>query len=127
MERETTRAARARVPMDPRQLDRYRREDGMWAETDEQRADRLERAICRDALLDWVRARLGLLREPQRLSIELHYFEGLTYEQAGQRLGKASSTVKRAEKRAIRALRALKRSDESWILYCEIYRFGARR
>ena len=127
MERETTRAGRAGIAKPPRQMEKYATDDGMWAETDRERAVRLERAICRDMLLDWVRERLAELSEVQRVSIELRYFGGLTYVQAAKVLGRDPSSVKRAEKRAIRELRAMKRDDASWVLSCEVYRFGPGR
>lgn len=114
MERESTRAGRAGVSFAPHLLDHYTTADALWAETDEERRQRLVRAECRDALLDWVRAHLAGLREAQRAAIELHYFAGLTYEQAGYVLQRDPSVVKRAEKRAIRALRAMKAEDPTW-------------
>ena len=123
---ETTRAGRLGVVMDPHRMDlRFGRTDAMWAETEEQREERLERAQCRDVLLEWVRARLEGLSPAQRVSVELHYFEGLTLEQAAKRLGKDRSSVHRAEKRAVRVLRSLKRTDRSWIVPCRIYRNGS--
>mgnify|MGYP003337366629 CR=1 FL=1 len=43
--------------------------------------------------LDWVRERLEELSPPQRRSIELHYFEGLTLEQIAARLGLHASVI----------------------------------
>lgn len=128
MENETTRAGRLGIVMDPHRMDRrFTIEETLWAETDQMRAERLERAICRDLLLDWVRERLEALSVPQRRSIELHYFEGLTLEQTAQRLGRDKSSVSRAEKRALRELRAMKQQDTTWTVYCEVYRFGIVR
>ena len=128
MENETTRAGRLGIVMDPRKIDRrFTNEDALWAETERMRAARLERAICRDRLLDWVRERLEELSPPQRRSIELHYFEGLTLEQIAARLGRDKSTISRAEKRALRELRAMKQRDTAWVVYCEVYRFGVVR
>ena len=128
MENETTRAGRLGVVMNPQLMDRrFTNEETLWAETDRIRAERLERGICRDKLLDWVRERLEALSVPQRRSIELHYFEGLTLEQTALRLGRDKSSVSRAEKRALRELRAMKQRDTTWTVYCEIYRFGVLR
>ena len=128
MENETTRAGRLGVVMNPQLMDRrFTNEETLWAETDRMRAERLERAICRDKLLDWVRERLEALSVPQRRSIEMHYFEGLTLEQIAQRLGRDKSTISRAEKRALRELRAMKQQDTTWTIYCEVYRFGVVR
>jgi hypothetical protein len=121
---DTTRAGRLAVLMDPRHIDRFSTEEGMWAETAEQREDRLERAYCRDILLDWVRERLHALSDAQREAVELHFFVGLTYEQAAFLSGKHKSTIKRNIDRAITFFIAEKRRDPSWRIYAEFYRFG---
>lgn len=122
---DNTRAGRLAVLMDPRHIDRFSTEEGMWAETQEQREDRLERAQCRDVLLDWVRERLHALSDAQREAIELHFFVGLTFEQAAFLSGKNKSTVKRNVDRAIKFFIAEKRRDPSWRIYAEFYRYGS--
>ena len=57
-------------------------------------------------LLRWVRRHMGRrLTRRERHCLELHYFEGLTYRQIGERTGTAPSSAYRAVKRSLRKLR----------------------
>lgn len=126
-ERPTTRTERAAILVDPRNLDRYSDEDAMWSESEQERREALLRSACRDMLLTWAWAHLARLSPEQRKCIELRAFRGMTYERAGQCLGRTASTVKRNESRGLAKLRALRPEAGALPVYSEIYRFGPHK
>lgn len=73
-----------------------------WAETDRDIAEGLAWGEEKDRLLDWIRQIMNQrLSQVERQSIELYYFQGLTYRQAGRRLGLNPSSVLRAVRRGL--------------------------
>lgn len=123
----TTRAERAGITVDPRWLERFTNEDGMWAEAEIARADHHVRAICRDVLITWAWAHVQQLPEAQRASVELHFFRGLSMPRAGRLLGRHASALNRAKARAVESLRAARPRDGRIARYADLYRFGINR
>ena len=120
----TTRMDRLCIPKDPAWLDMLPARRGLWNETAVDAAQRLARAACEKRLLEWVCSRLGELSEAQRSAIQFHYLSGVPLRYAGVLLQRSPSTVMRAEKRAIRALRAMYRADPSLGPTVACYRKG---
>lgn len=72
-------------------------------------------AIDRAWLLRWVRARMeDRLTPRERHCVELYYFEGLSFAEAGARTGTHASSVCRAVQRAVGRLRAAAAEDPAW-------------
>lgn len=122
----TTRMERLSIPKDPAWIDSLPARRGLWAELPHETRYRLARAACEKRLLAWVRQRLDALSEAQRSAIELHYFARLPLRSVGSVVQRSPSTVLRAEKRAIRALRALYRADPGIARAVHFYRHGRR-
>ena len=120
----TTRMDRLCIPKDPSWLDMLPARRGLWSESEADTAQRLVRAACEKQLLEWVWLKLNELSEAQRSAIQFHYFSGMPLRYAGILLQRSPSTVMRAEKRAIRALRAMYRADPSLGPTVACYRKG---
>ena len=122
----STRIERLTFTTSPQWLDTLPARRGLWAENEGEKRCRLARAACEKRLLAWVRLKLDELSDVQRNAIELHYFGGLPLKHAGTLLHRNATTVMRAEKRAIRALRALYRADPSLAETVEGYKKGPK-
>lgn len=122
----TTRMERLSVPTHPAWFDQMPARRALWHETPEERRQRLMRAACAAHLLAWVRDQLDDLTEPQHHAIVLHYFFGLSLREAGRLLQRDAGTVLRAEKRALRLLRARYRATPALEPYVRLYRLGLR-
>ncbi len=106
MDRETWAERNARS-MNPLDLPKRAVEEGAWYESKEEIADKLAWGRRKAVLLRWVRLQMGRrLTARERHCIELVYFRGLSFRQAGAATGTRESSVHRATRRAIRKLRA---------------------
>lgn len=83
-----------------------------WHETERQVAERLTWGREKARLLAWVRRQMAhRLTECERAAVELHYFEGLSFRDAAERLRRNPSSVCRAVQRSIRKLRQAAAED----------------
>jgi DNA-directed RNA polymerase specialized sigma24 family protein len=77
-----------------------------WHETPERVRMELRRGAWNRARLEWVRTQMALrLTSRERECVELCYFRGLNFVQAGALTGTHRSSVFRAVERALRKLR----------------------
>jgi len=99
-------------------LDLERERDvGEWPATDG--------LVARAELQEHLSACVRRLREPYRSTVLLHYFEGLTLEEVGGRMGVPGSTVRTRLARALAELRGkLGRERETWGLLVAFAREG---
>lgn len=82
--------------------------------------------VARAELQEHLSACVRRLREPYRSTVLLHYFEGLTLEEVGRRMGVPGSTVRTRLARALAELRGkLGRERETWGLLVAFAREGA--
>lgn len=106
METKRTRAERQAVVMTPDVLRYFSLEQGAWHETREEVEAGLAWGNEKAHLLRWVRKQMARkLTARERRCVELYYFEGLTYREAGQITQTNASSVYRAVKRGLRKLR----------------------
>jgi len=103
---ERTRADRHESLLSPEIMWSFRIEQSAWHET---KAD-VDVAIAwgrrKAVLLAWVREQMHIaLTARERHCLELYYFRGLTYREAGAATGTNASSVYRAVQRSIRKLR----------------------
>ncbi|MFO7975637.1 MAG: sigma-70 family RNA polymerase sigma factor [Candidatus Hydrogenedentota bacterium] len=93
-------------PVDPANFDFVGETDSPWHETPEQIEDALDYGREKTRLLKWVRRHMRSKLTPrERRSIELLFFRGLTYREAGKRLGVHPSVVHRSVQRGLVRLR----------------------
>ena len=105
--RDRTRAGRNAVLMGPEAVRLFQTERGAWFETPEEIEAGLEWGKQKAELLQWVRRQMGRhLTVRERRCIELYFFEGLTYREAGEKTGTNASSVYRAVARSLRKIRA---------------------
>ncbi len=107
-----TRAARLGVCVPPELLADLPESAGMWHES----AEEVERALAwgerKQMLIAWVREMLRRrLSESERRCVELYFFEGLSYREAGARAGTTASSVHRGLQRALEKLREAAETD----------------
>jgi len=99
----------------PETLDCYATEQGLWHETEADIAKGLIEGQKKRLLLNWVRRQMRRdLSEVEQRAIQLYYFKGFSFREAGKRLGVTPSSVQRAVQRGIRKLRLAKKRDPSW-------------
>ncbi|MBX3176071.1 MAG: hypothetical protein KF886_01800 [Candidatus Hydrogenedentes bacterium] len=113
MEREFRRFGdRYQVTCCPELMAAYRNEDSPWSESEAEVAAAIAWGMEKARLLRWVRAQMRRrLTARQRRCIELYYFEGLTHEEVGRRLGCSTSSSCRSVQRGIARLRIAARVD----------------
>lgn len=105
--RDRTRAGRNAVLMESKALHLFENARGAWYETPEEIEAGLEWGKRKAELLTWVRRQIGRHLTPrERRCIELYFFEGLTYREAGEKTGTNASSVHRAVTRSLRKIRA---------------------
>lgn len=110
-----TRASKNAVHFSPAILDLFESTRGPWYETPEEIRAGIAKGARRAVLLDWVRAQMALrLTRREQDCIELYFFRGLTYEQAGHACGTEASSVWRGVQRGLRKLRLAREEDRSW-------------
>ena len=96
----------------PGWIEAFTNEQGLWHETEEDRARAVAEAKERARLLRWVRGQMARrLTRAERRAIELYYFQGLTYREAAARIGVNPTTVYRGVRRSIRKLRAAAKEE----------------
>ncbi len=101
-----SRASRFAVSIDPRWLERVENSRGAWYETSEEIESGLAWGHKKAALLRWVRRQMGRrLTRRERRCIELYYFRGKTFREAGSITKTNASSVHRAVARGVRKLR----------------------
>lgn len=77
-----------------------------WHETEAEVRQALRRGREKAAKLQWIRTRMVFdLTDFERHCLTLHYFQGLSYRQAGTILGASASTVCRHANRGVSKLR----------------------
>ena len=114
MERKT-RAERFARHFDPNWLREFPECRGAWFEDEKKVEEAINWGKEKAALLRWVRRMMGeRLTKREQYYLELYYFRGLTYIEAGRAAGKDPSTIHRAVKRGIRKLRFASQEDTSW-------------
>lgn len=107
-----TRAERLAVQVPADMLARMEEARGPWHETRAEVRSGLVWGADKAILMAWVRGRMAsLLTARERLCLELYYFEGLTYREAGRRTNTNASSVHRAVARGIGKLRAAAKDD----------------
>ena len=105
--RDRTRAGRNAILMGPEALHLFENARGAWYEPPEEIEAGLEWGKRKAELLAWVRRQIGRHLTPrERRCVELYFFEGLTYREAGEKTGTNASSVHRAVTRSLRKLRA---------------------
>lgn len=103
---ERTRAHRNESLLSPDIMRTYRVEQSAWYETEEEVRSGIKWGARKAVLLAWVREQMRTRLTPrERHCLELYYFRGLTYREAGDATGTNASSVYRAVQRAIRKLR----------------------
>lgn len=96
----------------PGWMEAFTNEQSLWHETEEDRAQAVAEAKERARLLRWVRRQMTRRLTPaERRAVELYYFQGLTYREAGARIGVNPTTVYRGVRRSIRKLRTAAREE----------------
>lgn len=107
MDHETRpRAERFKVVMSPDILKGFAIEQGAWYETQGEIEAGLRWGEEKARLLRWVRKQMTRrLTARERLYLELHFFEGLSFREAALRSGTNASSVHRGVTRALRKLR----------------------
>ncbi|MBX7259418.1 MAG: hypothetical protein K1Y02_23870 [Candidatus Hydrogenedentes bacterium] len=102
------RSERLITAMDPRLLRQMGIRLRAWYETEEEILEGLRWGRRKAELLQWVRRKMQRkLTARERRCVELYYFGGLTYAQAGYATGTNASSVLRAVRRSVNKLRAL--------------------
>ena len=90
----------------------FSNQDGLWYEAPDEVRQELRRGQNRARLLRWVRVQMVLvLTEDERLSLERHFFQGLSYRETSRESGVHLSSVYRTAQRAIRKLRRQAEAD----------------
>ncbi len=108
----TTRALRNEVLFRPAVFRYFPVESSAWYESPEAIAQGLTRGKEKDRLLRWVRRRMESdLTERERACVEIYYFQGLPFRQAGKQLGLHASSVCRITRRAVEKLRILAQQE----------------
>jgi len=103
---ERTRADRHESLLSPEIMRGFRIEQSAWHETRSDVADGVAWGFRKAVLLAWVREQMHLaLTARERHCLELYYFRGLTYREAGAATNTNASSVYRAVQRSIRKLR----------------------
>lgn len=103
---ERTRAHRHESFLSPELMRQYRVEQSAWYESEAEVRRGLTWGARKAVLLAWVREQMRTRLTPrERHCLELYYFRGLTYREAGAATGTNASSVHRAVQRAIRKLR----------------------
>ena len=96
----------------PEWMASFTNEEGLWHEREDDRARAGLEAEERARLLRWVRAQMARrLTQAERRAVELYFFEGLTYREAGARIGMNATSVYRGVARSIRKLRQAAAED----------------
>lgn len=81
-------------------------EQSAWHETESDIEACVKWGLRKAVLLAWVREQMHIALTPrERHCLELYYFRGMTYREAGAATGTNASSVYRAVKRSIRKLR----------------------
>ncbi len=103
------------IRLAPDLIDRMMIPRGLWSETPEEVEAAFAWAQRRDELLRWVRRHLGRrLTRRERRCLELRYFQGLTFQEIGNKTKMDASATSRAVKRALRKLQQATEEDPSW-------------
>ncbi len=106
MKESRSRAHRATMFVHGQWLDSFRQDQGLWHESEDDirhglaEGRRKRRALRR--VRNWMDTRLT---KRQRQCLELYYFQGLTFREAGEALGTNATSVHRCVRRALRRLR----------------------
>ena len=104
---ERTRANRNETLLSPEIMRTYRVEQSAWYETEDEVRQGIKRGARKAVLIAWVREQMQTRLTPrERHCLELYYFRGLTYREAGAATGTNASSVYRAVQRSICKLRA---------------------
>lgn len=76
------------ICLDPRDLDQYANESGIWYESPEERQERLLRDACREQVLQSIMTIIGeALTERQRQVLILYYLHQKTQEEVARIMG----------------------------------------
>ena len=103
---ERIRADRHESLLSPEIMRSFRLEQSAWYETKSDIDAGVIWGLRKAVLLAWVREQMHTkLTARERHCLELYYFRGLTYRQAGAATSTNASSVYRAVKRSIRKLR----------------------
>jgi RNA polymerase sigma factor (sigma-70 family) len=103
---ERIRADRHESLLSPEIMRGFRIEQSAWHETCKDIDRGVAWGLRKAVLLAWVREQMHIaLTARERHCLELYYFRGLTYREAGAATSTNASSVYRAVKRAIRKLR----------------------
>ncbi len=78
---------------------------GPWYESPAEIEAAFRATAERERRVAWMLRRIDKLPPVERSSVRFHYFEGLSYRDAGLRLGLNASSVLRAAERGLRRLR----------------------
>lgn len=106
-----------RISFSPKWLDEFPESMSPWHETPAAIRRGLTGGARRAELLAWVRRQMGArLTRKQRRSIELYYFEGLTYREVAKALNTSPSSVHNLLKRGLHRLKAAARQHPPEIL-----------
>ncbi len=103
---ERTRADRHESLLSPEIMRSFRIEQSGWHETKSDIRAGIAWGRRKAVLLAWVREQMMVvLTARERHCLDLYYFRGLTYREAGAATGTNASSVYRAVQRSIRKLR----------------------
>ncbi len=103
---ERSRASRFAVVTQPKVIQSFSLDRGPWFETPEEVQRGIEWGREKAVLLRWVRNQMeARLTLRERRCVELYYFYGKTFREAGELTGTNASSVYRAVQRSLRKLR----------------------
>jgi RNA polymerase sigma factor (sigma-70 family) len=110
---ERARADRHESILSPDIMRSFRIEQSAWHEDPEDIAKKIAWGKRKAFLLAWVREQMEIrLTQRERHCIELYYFRGLTYREAGAATNTNASSVYRAVQRSIRKLREAAKNSQ---------------
>jgi RNA polymerase sigma factor (sigma-70 family) len=88
-------------------------EASLWYESPHETRVALGRATRHEKRLEWVRLEMAQRLDPdERLYLDLHYFQGVTIREIGERAGVHPASVYRVIREAIRKLRKAAREQK---------------